>query len=570
MDCATWARSTRSRAAAACWHQLSPPFQPAKKLPRRPTRPLSRTTTLLHYLYSLRPTMKPLSACASRRSVLLGSRVSAARQARLHSIPRRHYVRPSTAPKPQLDLKHIRQNPGLYEQNCIDRNYRAQGKHSWEIIDLFEQWKNCQLNARQLRERGNLLRRKLSNAASRSGDTQPDPNMDKDALIAEGKEIKDKLTGIEDKEKELVERMDSLALELPNLSSVSTPVGDVPEVIGYINKHPDGTGDATDRLWKSHVVIGSELGLLDFAGAATTSGWGWYYLLNEGALLEQALIQYALTVAGKRGWRPVSPPSIVYSHIAAACGFQPRDQNGEQQIYALEQAEKDKSKPSLVLAGTAEISLAGLMAGQTIEDADLPLKMVGVNRSYRAEAGGRGVDTKGLYRVHEFTKVEMFAWTLPDSHEGEGFFTERGVAHSEAIFDEMLSMQTEILESLGLHCRILEMPTTDLGASAARKRDIEAFFPSRRERDGGWGEVTSTSICTDYQTRRLQTKVRLEKAGRKLDFPHTLNGTAMAVPRVLAAILENNWDEETATVTVPEVLRPFMGGMEVISKKRKP
>ncbi|GME30595.1 seryl-trna synthetase [Neofusicoccum parvum] len=517
----------------------------------------------------MKPPSASLFACASCRSALLGSRTAAARQPRLHALPRRHYVRPSTAPKPQLDLKHIRQNPGLYEQNCIDRNYKGQSKNSWEIIDLFERWKECQVNARQLRERGNLLRRKLSNAASLSGDTQPDPDMNKDALIAEGKQIKDKLTVIEETEKELVERMESLALELPNLSSTNTPVGDYPEVIGYINKHPAGEGDTTDRVWKSHVVIGSELGLLDFAGAASTSGWGWYYLLNEGALLEQALVQYALTVARKRGWKPVSPPSIVYSHIASACGFQPRDQSGEQQIYALEQAEKDKAKPSLVLAGTAEIPLAGLMAGQTVEDADLPLKMVGVNRSYRAEAGGRGVDTKGLYRVHEFTKVEMFAWTLPETHEGEGFFTERGVAHSEAVFDEMLSIQTEILQSLGLYCRILEMPSTDLGASAARKRDIEAFFPSRRERDAGWGEVTSTSICTDYQTRRLQTKVRLEKAGRKLDFPHTLNGTAMAVPRVLAAILENNWDEKTMTVTIPEVLRPFMGGLEVIEKKRK-
>ncbi|OJD31246.1 seryl-trna synthetase [Diplodia corticola] len=517
----------------------------------------------------MKPPSASLFACAPCRSALLRSRASAARQPRTLLVPRRHYVRPSTAPKPLLDLKHIRQNPGLYEQNCIDRNYRGQSKHSWEIIDLFDQWKECQLDARQLRERGNLLRRKLSNAASLSGDTTPDPDMDQDVLKAEGKEIKDKLTGIEEKEKELVERMESLALELPNLSSTNTPVGDQPEVVGYINEHPDRqTEDATDRVWKSHVVIGSELGLLDFAGAGTTSGWGWYYLINEGALLEQALVQYALTVARKRGWKPVSPPSIVYSHIASACGFQPRDQNGEQQIYALEQAEKDKAKPSLVLAGTAEIPLAGLMASQTIEDADLPLKMVGVGRSYRAEAGGRGVDTKGLYRVHEFTKVEMFAWTLPDTHEGEGFFTERGIAHSETVFDEMLSIQTEILESLGLHCRILEMPSTDLGASASRKRDIEAFFPSRRERDEGWGEVTSTSICTDYQTRRLQTKVRLEKAGRKLDFPHTLNGTAMAVPRVLAAILENNWDEKTMTVTVPEVLRPFMGGIKTIEKKR--
>ncbi|KAK8160251.1 hypothetical protein BC567DRAFT_257971 [Phyllosticta citribraziliensis] len=481
---------------------------------------------------------------------------------------RRAYVRPSTAPKPQLDMKHIRLSPGLYEQNCIDRNYKAQSKNAWRVLELFEQWKGCQVDARQLRERGNVLRRLLANVASRSGEIEKDADMDKGALHAEGKEIKEKLSSIEAKEKELVEQMDNLALELPNLTSRHTPVGTEPDVIGYINKHPAIDSDSTDRVWRSHVYIGSELGLLDFAGAATSSGYGWYYLLDEGALMEQALVQYALSVARKRGWKAVSPPSMVYSHIAAACGFQPRDQNGEQQIYAIEQAEKDKAKPPMVLAGTAEIPLAGLKAGQNLEDVDLPVKLVGVNRCYRAEAGGRGTDTKGLYRVHEFTKVEMFAWTLPDTTEGETFAEEQK-SYSEPIFNEMLDIQKEILESLGLHCRILEMPSTDLGASATRKRDIEAFFPSRIEKDGGWGEVTSTSMCTDYQSRRLQTKVRLEKAGRKLEFPYTLNGTALAVPRVLAAILENNWDDKNMNVTIPKVLRPWMGGIEVIESKKK-
>jgi seryl-tRNA synthetase len=277
-------------------------------------------------------------------------------------------------------------------------------------------------------------------------------------------------------------------------------------------------------------------------------------------MLEQALVQYALGVARRKGWKAVAPPSLVYSHIASACGFQPRDQNGEQQIYAIEQSEKDKAKPQLALAGTAEIPLAGMKANQTLEEAELPLKTVGVSRCYRAEAGARGADTKGLYRVHEFTKVEMFAWTQPDNM-GDDHFTTPTAPSSEAIFDEMLFIQKEILEALGLHCRILEMPTTDLGASATRKIDIEAFFPSR-EKDSGWGEVTSSSMCTDYQSRRLQTRMRVK--GGKLEFPYTLNGTALAVPRVLAAILENHWNEQDGTVTIPEVLRPFMGGQEKI------
>jgi seryl-tRNA synthetase len=410
----------------------------------------------------------------------------------------------------------------------------------------------------------------LAGAASRSGDAEGDIRQteDKDTMLKEAKALKAELSGIEDQEALLQEEMENLAQDLPNLSSTQTPVGLEPEIIEYINDHVESQPSRSDVVWRSHIHIGTELSLLDFAGAAQTSGWGWYYLVNEGALLEQALVQYALSVARKRGWKAVAPPTLVYSHIAAACGFQPRDQSGEQQIYAIEQAEKDKTKPQLVLAGTAEIPLAGMKANQTFEDSDLPLKTVGVSRCYRAEAGARGADTKGLYRVHEFTKVEMFAWTLPDNNDQE-HFTIPAESGSEAIFDEMLSIQKEILQSLGLHCRVLEMPSTDLGASATRKRDIEAFFPSRREKNEGWGEVTSTSMCTDYQSRRLHTRVRMEKAGRKLDFPYTLNGTALAVPRVLAAMLETHWNERDYTVTIPEVLRPFMGGLEKIKGHKK-
>jgi seryl-tRNA synthetase len=468
--------------------------------------------------------------------------------------------RPTIAPKILIDIKHIRNNIALYEQNCIERNYKAQSAYPQKIKCLIEQYHVCQRDGRQLRERNNRVKLQLANPKTlRDGgdeEIQKLQQMSKTELISEATALKQKISLIEKEESAIMREVEDLAAAIPNLTSNETPRGNDCKVVGYINEYLKPDPASSDRVWRSHVHIGSELNLLDFAGAATTSGWGWYYLLNEGAELEQALIQYALSVAKKRGWEKVTPPSMVYSHIAAACGFQPRDQNGEQQIYNIQQSVSDTGrKPELCLAGTAEIPLAGMKANTTLEELDLPLKRIGVSRCYRAEAGARGVDTKGLYRVHEFTKVEMFSWTMPS----EDLSTE--------IFNEMVSIQTEILQSLGLHCRIIEMPSLDLGASATRKRDIEAFFPSRRAKDEGWGEVTSVSTCTDYQTRRLATKVDVRSAGGKIAFPYTVNGTALAVPRVLAAILENGWDEGKMEVRIPECLWPWMDGLKVIKRK---
>jgi seryl-tRNA synthetase len=383
-------------------------------------------------------------------------------------------------------------------------------------------------------------------------------DMSREELLEEARNLKEKISIIQAKEEAITTEIDSLAAAIPNLTSGHTPVGNEPKLLRYINEHPEPDPAASDRVWRSHVHIGSELQLLDFAAAASTSGWGWYYLLNEAALLEQALVQYALSTARKAGWGVVAPPSMVYSHIASACGFQPRDQNGEQQVYNIQQNARDVGvKPELSLAGTAEIPLAGMKANTVLEEEELPLKRVGVSRCYRAEAGARGVDTKGLYRVHEFTKVELFAWTMPSD------------SSSTAIFDEMLSLQTTILTSLGLHCRVLEMPSTDLGASAFRKIDIEAFFPSRRAKDEGWGEVTSVSMCSDYQSRRLATRVDVRTLGGKIAFPYTVNGTALAVPRVLAAVLENGWDEGRCEVRIPECLWPWMDGVRIIKAKER-
>ncbi|OAA48310.1 seryl-tRNA synthetase synthetase [Beauveria brongniartii RCEF 3172] len=393
--------------------------------------------------------------------------------------------RPSNGPKPALDIKHIRQHPELYETTCKERLYTAQADNPARIIALSEQLVQLQHSGRGLRERANLLRRVLANPATLTDDsTLGDLKaLSREELHADARRIKEELAETVRLETDAQRTLEELALQLPNLTSEETPRGAEPRVLSHINEKPlfdeegRSSSSGSQHIWRSHVHIGAELGILDFASASVTSGWGWYYLVGAAAQLEQALVQYALA------------------------------------------------------------------------------------------AGARGASTRGLYRVHEFTKVEMLAWTRADADAAQD------------VFDEMLDVQTEILGSLGLHARVLEMPASDLGASATRKVDMEAWFPSRQEHSDGWGEVSSASICTDYQTRRLQTRARPGGhsaggggggggggAGGAADagFPWTLNGTALAVPRVLAALLEVGWDEKAKTVTIPECLRPWMDGRDKI------
>ena len=459
---------------------------------------------------------------------------------------------PSIALKPSFNIKHIWQNPELYSRNCVERNYNSQSDTPFKIAQLHEQWLQSQKIARGLREKSNAIQTRLSHADTFSGLETGSHDLGEEGierLSEEARKIKRELAPIGEREKYLLEETQRLAAELPNLTSDEKPRGGEVKIIGFINE-PLNQPPSSSR---DHVHIGTELDLLEFKKAATTSGWGWYFLKNEATLLEDALVGYAKKVAMEHGFAFVTPPSMVYSHIASACGFRPRDQS--RQVYNIQQVEEDQGhdNPSLSLAGTAEIPFAGMEANQTLDAADLPVKVVGSSRCYRAEAGARGQAGRGLYRVHEFTKVEMFAWTAPGAEMD--------------VFNSILSVQKTILQKLGLRCRILEMPSHDLGASAYRKQDIEAYFPSRRGRNDGWGEVTSASICTDYQTRRLNTRVKnLAGSEKKTDFPSTVNGTAVAVPRVLAALLENGWDEK-GFVRIPEVLWPWMHGVQTIRKK---
>ncbi|SCU88598.1 LAFA_0E13586g1_1 [Lachancea sp. 'fantastica'] len=320
---------------------------------------------------------------------------------------------------------------------------------------------------------------------------------------------------------------------LPNLIHPDVPLTE-PEVVKWINGLPHYTADPS----RDHHDILVSKNLVDFKAAATVSGNSWYYLLNDGALLEQALVSYATKRAREHGFSMCNPPSIAKNEVIEACGFRPRDMNNEQQIYNIEGSH-------LGLTATAEIALAGMQIDTVLDLSSGTKKMCGVSRSYRAEAGARGRDTRGLYRVHEFTKVELFCWALPE--------------RSEDVLQELLDFQIKLVSELGLTAKVLNMPANDLGAPAFRKYDIEAWMPGR----GSFGEITSTSNCTDFQSRRMGTKYK-DKVTGKSKYVHTLNGTAVAVPRVIVAIVENFYDPDTNLITVPEPLVPYMDGKRFI------
>lgn len=278
------------------------------------------------------------------------------------------------------------------------------------------------------------------------------------------------------------------------------------------------------------------LDVIDFERAAEVSGNSFYYLKGAAALMELALVQYAMQFCLGKGFQPVMAPDIVRTYVAAACGYRPRGEAS--QVYHIKDTDK-------CLVGTAEIPLAGMYLDKILTAKQLPLNLVAFGHAFRHEVGNRGQETRGLYRVHQFSKVEMFSFTIPEE--------------SEVALEKMLAHQVEFFTSLGLHFRVLNMPGHDLGASATKKYDIEAWMPSR----GDYGEVSSTSNCLDYQSRRLNIRHRLLPT-EPTTFVHTVNGTACAIPRVILTLLEVN-QQEDGTVLIPPVLQPFMGGMTRIT-----
>lgn len=352
--------------------------------------------------------------------------------------------------------------------------------------------------------------------------------------IEEAKKIKQKIQSIEEELKQIEIQREKVLLQIPNLPFEDVPIGKSEKenvVIREVGEKPK-----FDFSAKDHMEIAENLDIVDFKSAAKVSGSGFYYLKNEGVLLEMALMHFTLNLLRENGFSLWLTPDLAKKQFYTGTGYSPKGH--EAQTYVIEESD-------LGLIATSEVTLAGIHSDEVLKAADLPKYYAGYSHCFRKEAGAYGKYSKGLYRVHQFSKVEMFVYSIPEK--------------SQDIHEKLLALEEELWQKLEIPYRVLEMCTGDLGAQAARKFDLEAWMPGR----GDWGEVTSASNTTDYQARRLN--IRFKKDDGKLDFVHTLNGTAIAVSRAFVAILEN-YQQEDGSVLMPEVLKNYLG-FDKISKR---
>ena len=413
-----------------------------------------------------------------------------------------------------LDIKFIRENPEKVQDSADKKGYRVSIK---DLLMADERRRELQQQVDSLRERRNAV-------ASQMKGGRPSPD-----LIAEGKSIKEDLMDLEVKFNEVDADYQAQLNGIPNVIFDDVPEGgeeDSVEIKAWGEKKSGATDHldyATSRDW------------VDFERGAKVAGAKFYYLKGDLALLENAIIQFALNKLVAKGLTFMTVPNMVNQRTMTGTGFAPRtsDQSDE---YSIEGED-------LSLIATAEIPLTGYHADEIIDEDKLPLMYAGLSPCYRKEAGASGKHTRGLFRVHQFNKLEMYAFALPEK--------------SQEIHQQILDIEEEIWQELGIAYRIINIAAGDLGAPAAKKYDIEYWSPV----DENYRELTSCSNCTDFQARNLNIRVR-RKDGT-IDVLHTLNGTAVSLARSLVVILEN-YQNPDGTLAVPEVLRPYMGGRIVI------
>ncbi len=415
-----------------------------------------------------------------------------------------------------LDVPFIRDNLDAVKANCKNRNVNADLDR---VIALDDRRKQFATQRQTIQQRQNELSKLMKDPAQR------------EALKAEGKQLREQVAEIEQQEKVVETELSAALMFIPNMTHPDAPVGHAAEDNKVIRRW--GEPRQFDFKPKDHVVLAEALDLVDFEAGAAVAGQKFYYLKNEAVLLELALMQYAMTTLVKHGYTPIITPDVARAEILEGIGFIPR--GPETQIYSIENSD-------LCLIATAEITLGGMHRNQTFDEEQLPKKYVGLSHCFRTEAGAPGRDARGLYRVHQFTKVEMFAFCVAEQ--------------SDALHEEILKIEEEVFQGLGLPYHVIDTCTGDLGGPAYRKYDLEAWMPGRGQK-GEYGEVTSTSNCTEFQARRLNIRYR-PKAEKKARFVHTLNGTAVAVSRALVAILEN-YQQSDGSIVIPEVLRPWVG-----------
>jgi seryl-tRNA synthetase len=414
-----------------------------------------------------------------------------------------------------LDLRYVRENAAAVQENCRNRGVEADVGLVVELADR---------RSALIGELNELRQQQNQKAKSIGGERDPEA---RERLIAESRAMKDRIPEREAELAEVEGRLREELLRIPNMTHPDAPIGkddsDNFEIRRW-GEIPDFAFDVRD-----HVELGESLGIIDFDAGAKVAGSKFYFLRGDAVLLELGLVRYAMDILMERGYQPTITPDLARDEMLVGTGFVPR--GPETQIYSVENSD-------LSLIATAEIPLAGSLTDEIVQDEELPIRLAGLSHCFRTEAGSHGRASRGLYRVHQFTKVEMFAFTTP--------------IQSEGLHAEMLDIEERIFQGLGLPYRVVDICTGDLGGAAYRKFDLEAWMPGRND----YGEVTSTSNTTDYQARRLQ--IRYRKDGGRPQLLHTLNGTALAIRRALIALLEVH-QQEDGSVLLPEALVPYVG-----------
>ncbi len=419
----------------------------------------------------------------------------------------------------------VRNNPQI-----VKDSQSARGENP-ALVDEFlkndQLWRNLTVEVDNFRAEQKSLSKEIGNLKGQQK-SSPGPEVDKqlDILTKKGTEFSDNIASLTSKQEEVKKLADKAMSGISNLVHKDAPVGEEKDfkVIETVGKPRDF--NAEGMKIKDHVELGEKLKLIDLERGAKVSGSRFYYLVGDGALLELALVNFAIDIAQNHGFTPVIPPALVKPAAMEGTGFLGQ---AAENVYRIEQDD-------MYLVGTSEVPLAAMHMDEILSNKELPIKYAGYSPCYRREAGSHGKDTRGIFRVHWFDKVEMFIFSNLDD--------------ADKTHSELLEVEKEVLTKLELPFRVIDVATGDLGSSAARKFDCEAWIPSTNE----YRELTSASNCTEFQARRLKIRTRV---GDKVNYVATLNGTLLAVTRTIVALLENH-QQKDGGINIPKALRPYL------------
>lgn len=423
-----------------------------------------------------------------------------------------------------LDIKFIRENLVQVKKDTANKGYKTDVD---AVLELDDQRKKLTYKIDELRARRN----QISDLMKKDGGKPSEEN------IIEGKKIKTELAELESDFRDIEEKLNAGLNAIPNILQPDVPIGEEgeDEVVKEWGIELAEQKFGSERVGaKDHLDFAMNKNWVDFERGAKVAGAKFYFLKGDLALLENAIYQFALNKLLSKGFNFMTVPHMVNGEVATGTGFAPRSSEQSDEYFI--------EGEDLSLIATAEMSLTGYHAGEVLNEKDLPIFYAGYSPCYRKEAGTYGKHTRGLFRVHQFNKLEMYAYTLPEQ--------------SAKAHEKILAVEEEIYQDLGIPYRVINIASGDLGAPASKKYDIEYWSPV----DGKYREITSCSNCTDYQARNLNIRVR--RASGELQVVHTLNGTAVSLARCLVAVLENFQSGEN--LIVPEVLQPFMGGRKEI------